>query len=381
MTVSWSYHNPVAVQFGSGTVSNLATKLPGDRLLLVTTPGMTRRGAVARIKELSGGKIAEVFDGVTPNPAMIALDETAQRYRNGKFDGLVAFGGGSAIDTGKILGVLLGCPESFSLSAHFLEKRPVPEVPGLPVTAIPTTSGTGSEVTPFATVWDTVSSKKYSLAHPRMFPLHAIVDPQLTLELPWDVTLATGLDAFCQALESIWNRNANPLTLGYAMRAAKLAWEALSHGKGLMESEEHRSNLMEASLLAGLAISHTRTALCHSMSYPITAYYGVPHGLACGMWVPAVLHYNSRIVAPLFREMENSMHIGGPDEFSQKIIGLYRKFQIGKLINKYIPDFSTVYDLLPEIITEGRAKNNLRPINNTCLFNIIKMTKETLEIN
>ncbi|WP_413813784.1 iron-containing alcohol dehydrogenase, partial [Rhizobium sp. Root482] len=140
----------------------------------------------------------------------------------------------------------------------------------LPCYVVPTTSGTGAEVTPFATVWDETTNTKYSLANADMFPVAAILDPELTIDMPREVTLATGLDAISQALESVWNRSCNAITFGWAISSLRLSLSALGKVANTPDDLQARSDMAQASLLAGLCISHTRTALAHSMSYPIT---------------------------------------------------------------------------------------------------------------
>lgn len=361
MTVGWTFHNPVAVKFGAGCALVGVGKLPYRRMLLVTTAGMTRRGAVQGLREVCNGAIAAVHDGVVPNPEMSVLDALAVRYRSGGFDALVALGGGSALDTAKILNVLLSAPTTFTLRAHFIEGKPIPEAPALPVIAIPTTAGTGSEVTPFATVWDASAGRKYSLAHPRMFPALALLDPDLTRDLPWEVTLATGLDALCQAFESIWNRNANPITVGFAMRSVRLAWPALQEGRALMASPMLRAELMEASLLAGLAISHTRTALCHSMSYPITARFGLPHGLACAFTMPAVLRLNAAADDGRLAALAAQQGFASMPQFAAALESLLTTCGLDGFLAAYGLTAERVRALVPEMYHPDRADNNLRP--------------------
>jgi alcohol dehydrogenase len=150
------------------------------------------------------------------------------------------------------------------------------------VVAIPTTAGTGAEVTPFATVWDRASVRKNSFAHDLMPPLHAVLDPELTLTLPRDETLFGGLDTLSHALESLWNRGRSPLSEMFSLRALDLATDALESVLEDPEDIRQRERMQQASLLAGMAISQTRTAVAHAISYPLTLRYGVPHGLACG---------------------------------------------------------------------------------------------------
>jgi phosphonate metabolism-associated iron-containing alcohol dehydrogenase len=371
MKLDWTFHNPVQIHFGKGCVAKVIAALPYRRMLLVTSAGMSRRGTARWLVESVAGAITEVFDGVLPNPEMAALDAFAVRYRQRGLEAIVALGGGSALDTAKVLSVLLGTPADFTLRTHFLEKRPIPEAPHVPVIAIPTTAGTGSEVTPFATVWDSAATKKYSLADIRMFPRFALVDPELTIDMPWEVRLATGLDALCQALESVWNRNATPLTTGFATRAAGLAWHALQEGEQFGQSAAQRSAMMEASLLAGLAISQTRTALCHSMSYPITARFGLPHGLACAFTMPAVLRYNLGVDDGRLAELARHLQYADAAALADAMAALLRNLQVPRLVSPAIGGLAQLQDLIPEMVTPGRADNNLRPVEPGAIGSIL----------
>lgn len=365
ISAPWQFYNPVKLEFGVGCVAQTLAALPCQRVLLVTSAGMVRRGTAAAITSILGDREIHVCDAVVPNPDMAILDLLAEKNRAmGPFDGVVALGGGSVIDTGKIIAALLGMPPGFSLRGHFLQNLSIPTgfLP-VPLYAIPTTSGTGSEVTPFATVWDMHGKRKYSLAGSFMFPQSALLDPAMTYGLPWDVTLYTGLDAMCQAFESIWNRNANPLSLSHAMHAAGLAWRALHQGKGILEHDLLRSDLMEASLFAGLAISHTRTALCHSMSYPLTIHYGIPHGLACGFTMPSVLEYNKACDDGRLADLADYLDAGGVDDLVNLLCQLFAQLELRKHLRAFglpeqLPD-----GLYAEMVTPGRSDNNLRPVS------------------
>lgn len=361
---SWAFHNPVELIFGEGCLNSALPALQSGRILLITTPGMVRRGTVDEILKLLSGCEVVVCDQVLPNPDMATLDALAEEYRRMKpFDLVLGLGGGSAIDTAKIIAFLLGTPADFTLEAHFVAGRSLPEqLAPLPVVAIPTTSGTGSEVTPFATVWDTKAKKKYSLASDSLFPKKAILDPCMTYGLPWDTTLYTGLDALCQACESIWNRNANPLTLNHAMHAAKLAWDALHHGENILEQKVLRRKMMEASLFAGLAISHTRTALCHSMSYPITSHYGIPHGLACGFTMPAVLEFNNEYDDGRLAALAVYLGSDHAESLAERLYLLFDLLHLKDHLGKFKIPARLPDEIFSKMIAPGRADNNLRQI-------------------
>ena len=155
--------------------------------------------------------------------------------------------------------------------------------------AIPTTAGTGSEVTPWATIWDQAAGQKYSLHQHCTWPEAAIIDAELMASLPAGATLASGLDALSHALESIWNVNRNPVSMSLAVQSARRTMTTLPQLMRNLGDLQLRAQMAEAALLAGLAFSSTKTALAHSLSYDITLQHGVPHGIACSFSLPLVL--------------------------------------------------------------------------------------------
>jgi phosphonate metabolism-associated iron-containing alcohol dehydrogenase len=155
--------------------------------------------------------------------------------------------------------------------------------------AVPTTAGTGSEVTPWATIWERAAGKKHSLHLPQTWPEAAVVDPQLMLTLPRAVTVQSALDALSHALESIWNVNANPISDTFATAAAQEVMATLPLLLDAMSDPELRARMALAALKAGLAFSNTKTALAHSISYEMTLRYGLPHGIACSFTLPMVM--------------------------------------------------------------------------------------------
>jgi phosphonate metabolism-associated iron-containing alcohol dehydrogenase len=288
--LNWGAHNPVRIVAAPGLLARVAEFVPvTGPVLLVTTQGFVKRGVVDKVANALGSGRLRVYDEVTPNPELDALDNAAARLVGVDYGAIVALGGGSAIDAAKALSVAIPSGAERSLHQAFRASAKHDWSSHIPVVAIPTTSGTGSEVTPFATVWDTRFHKKYSVAGPRAFPQVALLDPELTLSLPAQETLYTALDAISHALESLWNKGRTPVSVAYAVHALTLAINALPRVLAEPGDLNARAHMQEASTLAGLAISQTRTAIAHSISYPLTSHYGVPHGLACSFTLPHII--------------------------------------------------------------------------------------------
>ncbi len=376
---TWSFFNPVALRFGAECWRGAGRDVAEKKLLLLTSAGLVRRGTAARVRAGWGGAAEIVVcDRVTPNPEITALESLARDLRPAGFDRVIALGGGSVVDSAKVLAVLLA-DHAADLGKILRDGAPVPAGAALPVDAVPTIAGTGSEVTPFATVWDTGTRKKHSLSSPRVFPRVAYLDPELTAGVPPDLAVATGLDALSQALESIWNVWANPITLDLATRGVRLALAALPT---LVASQRpdaaSRGELLFASLLAGLAISHTRTALGHSISYPLTAHYGLPHGLACGFTLPAVLDFNAAADDGRIARAAVAVGCGSIAGLRRSLVAVLHAVGTDDLLRRHGIDGEKLTRLVPEMIYPGRADNNLRPATPDDVRAIMQATGDYL---
>lgn len=287
----WAFHNPVTVRFGWGALESLPQALAGRDAVVVTYPEAAATGLEARLRALLGPRLREVVADVEPNPEVSWF-----RARYGPFwqrhGGcvLVAVGGGSAIDTAKLLQVATSAGGFEEVFAALAAGRQPVVARAFPLVAVPTTAGTGSEVTPWATLWDRSSAapKKFSLHVRETWPEAAIVDPSLALSAPAAVTRNSALDALSHALESVWNVNANPVSDTLAVEAARTVVACLPGLLAAPADRALRTAMSRASLLAGLAFSNTRTALAHSISYEMTLRHGLPHGLACSFPLPLV---------------------------------------------------------------------------------------------
>ena len=288
MTQTWRYHNPVDITFGQGALDRLGEVLAERSYALVTYGKAPFEALRDRVIALAGEPSITV-DDVEANPNFETLQHSCAHFAaiDPPPETIIALGGGSVIDTAKVLAAARG---DFARIRHFVETGKGGETLGsIPIIAVPTTAGTGSDVTHWATLWNPQGGKKYSLAWPSLFPTHTLIDPELMLGLPRDVTINSALDALSHALESLWNRNVNPMSTEYAVPAARELLMTLPQLADDLENIELRSRVAKAALIAGLAFSNTRSALAHELSYPITLRRGVPHGIACSFSLPLVL--------------------------------------------------------------------------------------------
>jgi alcohol dehydrogenase len=286
--MAWKYRNPVQIEFGVDSFDKLAELIGGRRYALVTY-GEPFFDELAKRLEKSAGEPVLTIRDVAPNPDYRLLAEQTGRFAQLQLqpETIVALGGGSVIDSAKVFAAADG---DFGKIRTFLEtQKGAEQLSAIPIIAVPTTAGTGSEVTCWGTVWDETNGKKYSLARPNLYPSHAVIDPRLMLGKPQLLTVSTGLDALSHSLESLWNVNNNPVSANHAVFAARDILDVLPKLARELGNLELRTRMATASLFAGLAFSNTKTAIAHSLSYPITLRHGVQHGIACSFSLPMVL--------------------------------------------------------------------------------------------
>lgn len=361
---SWGYHNPVRVKAGAGLVGLLRDHATGRRILLVTSKGFTARSLTATLIKEFGGRL-HVYDQVDSNPDLDMLEKVICTLRGYKADQIIGIGGGSVLDTSKILSVAMPSRLVKPLTKLLRNNAVWEWKQKIPLIVVPTTSGTGAEVTPFATVWDNAGAMKYSLANDWLYPDLAILDPTLTVTLSRDWTLYPALDAISHALESLWNRNRTPLSEMYALHALRLILEALPLVLKYPRRLEPRARMQQAALLGGLAISQTRTAIAHSISYPLTLHHRVPHGLACGFCLTGIIDYL----------LESSVSIvSGRDQWIiNRIKSLLIKLELGKELRRYV-DESLVVSLVGEMTRTNRIDNFIGQMNKAELSDVLRQS-------
>lgn len=279
---------PTKIVFGINELENISKYIDGRKTLVITSNGFVKRGLIERLKTLTND-IIYVFTDVKSHPEFKDLELDYETIHKNEFELILAIGGGSVLDASKYFSVYNDSKEASFVTDIIKGKLPKKDYKTIPIVAVPTTAGTGSEITPWATIWDMDEKKKYSLQLPELFSEIALYDPTLTLSVPKEITIQTGLDTLSHALESIWNKNANIITINYAIKSSKLIIKYLPLLADDLENLEYRTEILKACMYAGLAFSNTQTALAHAMSYYITANKGVPHGIACSFTLPMLV--------------------------------------------------------------------------------------------
>jgi alcohol dehydrogenase len=287
----WTFNLPTAITFGNGAIGQLArvTAEYGSRPLLVTDRCLVRLPCLTRVQEMLPG--VPVFGEVTPDPTVACVDALAARLRSDRHDVVLAVGGGSAMDCAKAAACLAACDLSSIRCVHSEGARL--GAARLPVVALPTTAGTGSEVTPFAVLSDPEKQIKGPIAGDALYPVHALVDPELTYSLPPAVTVVTGLDALSHAMEGYWSLGHQPICDLLAIRAAGLIVANLKRAAEQPQDAEARWAMSQAATLAGAAFQLPKNAMVHACSFPLSTRYHLPHGAACAFTLEEAMRFNA----------------------------------------------------------------------------------------
>ncbi len=289
----WEYLQPVTIRFGEGVVGELAqvaAELGCKRGLLVSDPFFMTSGLARQIVDSSKGALVSIYSQVSPNPEVAEVDACAQQIRENDIDFLVALGGGSALDCCKAAGSI--CFTEDSIRKYHGTGVAMPQK-HLPLIAIPTTAGTGSEVTCVAVLSDKELGKKGPIVSNGFYPAIALIDPELTYTLPPYMTASTGIDVLCHAVEGFWSKGHQPICDALALHATKIVFQYLRTAVSDPTNKEARSKMAEASVIAGLAFTLPKTTSSHACSFPLTNLLHIPHGEACGL----TLDYFARINA------------------------------------------------------------------------------------
>jgi alcohol dehydrogenase class IV len=283
----------------------------GRRPLLVAGSALRRAGRLELLVEnlAATGLRPCLHGGVPAEPSLADLQRAMDACAAAKADLVIAIGGGSVLDIGKATAVLAG---SGRTAAEYFAGHPLPDT-GRPIIALPTTSGTGSEVTRVCVLSDPEHRRKASIRADSMLPRIALVDPELTITCPPAVTAHSGMDALVQAIEAYVSNGANPLTDSLALEAARLAAGALEPAVLDGTNRPAREAMALGSLMAGLALNTARLGLVHGLAHPIGALTGAHHGLLCGLLLPAVMEFNTPAAEGKYASLARALGAASPD--------------------------------------------------------------------
>ena len=360
-----NYYNPVKIiKTGNWLfeLKNSIEKLKFSSPIIITSPGNRKRLSLD-----SKFDPQYIFSDVGSNPNFENCINAVEFCKKNMYDGVVAIGGGSAMDLAKVVMAHL-CLGNSDIHELIDYKGKFPQK--ISSIFLPTTHGTASEVTKWGTVWNMKEKKKYSISHPELYPSIAILDGNLTMSLPLDISITTMMDALSHSFESIWNKNASNTTTDFAIKAICLILENVEALKENTFNLKTRNNLLNAATIAGLAFSNTTTAAAHSMSYPLTIHYGIPHGVASSISLIPLLKINKKQIENTLEKICKKNKL----TFQQLInkIESIPKGIISYKLSSWGINQSELEKLADESFTKGRMDNNIVDLNTTDVINIFR---------
>jgi alcohol dehydrogenase class IV len=327
--MEFDFYSPVRLVFGRpvGTaLPAVLAKIGVERILLLSDAGLAAIGLVDLIARSLGsdGWQVSTFAQVQSNPTVDDVEAALALARGARAQALVALGGGSVIDVGKAVGLLV--TNGGRYADYQWQGRPITR-PILPLVAVPTTAGTGSEVTKVTVIEDKETHFKKGVLSPHLFARAAVLDPALTISLPAHLTAATGVDAFGHALEAFVGRRASPITDALALDALRRAWQHLSRATQQGDDLQARREMMLASAVAGLAFDQSGLGIIHSLAGPVAGRYGLHHGLCVGLLLPQGLAYNLPVLGDKRQILLEALGLPvslTDDQFIERVTGWLR---------------------------------------------------------
>ena len=370
---NWTYCMPTKVIFGSDCVKDLGNTIKPykpKRVALVTgRKSMEKSGTTSKILDHLIGYNIVVYNEVQQNPCASAVDDGVRFLVDENCDFVIGLGGGSAIDTAKAISVMAtnqGSVREYLTGVRELECR------GLPLLAIPTTAGTGTEVTQYSSIIDEKRKLKMSLSHDFIRPSAAFVDPVLTVTMPRSVTAVTGLDALSQCVEAYWSKGHTPISDVFALRGIQLVFECLVKAFNSPSNLTSREKMSLSSLFSGIAISIARTTIVHSVSYPLTVRFEVPHGLACSLTLQSFIRYNSKAVKARLPNIARAVGAETVEEFAEMVEGLVSSLGLPTRLSEVGVSKGDIETIVREGFRPDRAENNPKRVTSEDLRGILR---------
>lgn len=362
-----SFQSVDKIIFGVNSIESLGEILNNynvSKILIVTDKGVYGAGLIKKPKEIieSAGIIIDVISNVRPEPPIALVKELLKKIKDNEYDMLIGIGGGSSMDATKILSVLITNDEPLE---NFLGIEKIRK-PGIPTLLIPTTAGTGSEVTPNAIVTDLNKHLKIGIVSRYLIATVVILDPTMTLGLPKHITASTGIDALTHSLESYISKKANLLSDMFSLKSIGLILKSIRTAYEDGSDINARNDMLIGSLLGGMALTSAGTAGVHALAYPLGGRYGVPHGIANSMMLIPVLQYNMTSVIDKIADIADLLDFD-TDGFSVKdkaetvleyLESLIHDLNIPADLKEYGVEFSHLDDIADAAMKVTRLLDN-----------------------
>lgn len=359
------FQMPTKVVSGAGCARQTVKEvkmLGGSKVLIVTDPGVSETGLPAEIAEhlKAGGMEVGFFDEVESDPSIATAARAAETAKAMQADTMLAIGGGSSIDAAKSAALLV------TNGGYLKDYAGVGKVgkPGLPLIAVPTTAGTGSEVTVFAVMSNPAENEKFTISSPLITPRVAILDPEVTVKLPASITAFTGMDALTHAVEACTSSIAQPATDALAMHAIKMILDSLPIAVFRPDNINARESMMQAALLAGIAFNNAFLGVAHAIASPLGGHFRVPHGLANAVILPYVMEFNLPAAVGRYAEIAKVLGLGGPGDtpraLADKAVSAVADLTRDIGIPKRLRDVGAKEDILPLVARDALKSIQLK---------------------
>jgi alcohol dehydrogenase len=329
---------------------------------------MKKSGVLDRVRKLLAGYSPVIYGGVLPNPDTGTIDAGVGLAKKNSCQAVLAIGGGSVIDTAKAIAVIV---KNGGRAADYLNGRRRILSGGLGLAAVPTTAGSGSEVTPFCVINSSRQKRKVTLQNDYLYPRIAVLDPELTVSLPGRETAISGMDALSHSMEAYWSVNSNAISDGFALASIRMVFANLKEACTNPHDILARSGMLKASLYAGLAFGNTKTTAVHSVSYPITYFFGVPHGLACAVTLAAFIRYNLPALGKRKKEFFRACGEKAAGGCARRVEELMKAIGLPARLTDLGINASCMDRIIEYGFTPDRVKNNPRKLTKTGLRKIL----------
>lgn len=365
MTInSFGYYMPTRIESGneaSKKTGSLIKDLGVSSVLIITDKGVRAANLLEEIEKslLTADLHYDIFDEIEPNPSAETIQKGTEFLKQHKNEAVLAVGGGSSIDVSKGIAVMA------LNTGNIIDYEGVGKIPNppLPIIVIPTTAGTGSEVTPSTVVTNKETFFKLAVLSPYLYPTLAILDPALTVNLPQGITAATGMDALTHAIESYTSKTANPVSQAFAIQAVKMIGENLTKAYFVGTDLESRENMLIASTLAGAAFAQSRLGNVHAISHTFGGVFNIPHGIANAALLPFVMEYNLSACTEQYKDIAIALGIDvsgiSTKQAAQKAISHVIEMNRSMNIPLNIKDLGVSLDVLPKLVEDSMRSGNV----------------------
>jgi len=352
----YQHWNPGKLIFGPKSLNELAIEIPRSEVpLIVTDKGISNAGILKKVGDvLEKASIPyHLYDGIEPDPSIEIIEKAAAIYRQKGCTSVIGLGGGSSIDTAKAVSLIV--TQQGTLREFGAGK--VIGAPVAPIYAIPTTAGTGSEVTNVAVITDKENKVKLVMRGTQLIPKVSVLDPELLFSIPSKVAAETGVDALTHAIESYVSVKSNLITEAFALSAIRIIARNLRRMVANPGDIETAGQMFLASCMAGLSFANTGLGLTHSLAHPLGIYFHVSHGFSCGLYLPAVMDFNLIACPEKFALIADAMgeDVRGlpSDQAAKKGVGAVRKLLSEVGIPRTFSELGIPFQLYPKMVEDA----------------------------